>query len=139
MKSCNSERMKISHALSRISTRALAIHHRIIRRQVHRGSQQLGKLEGVVFYFGSQYSSSASSVSFLRVLGSFLHRCLPRQPFLLSSSSSSSRSSFVNATESESRRQMSRAPSENIFRWFVRVFSGKECRFFFHRQMKSLR
>lgn len=28
-----------------------AIRHRIIRRQVRRGSQQLGKLEGVVFYF----------------------------------------------------------------------------------------
>lgn len=57
MKSCNAERMKISHGLSRISTRALAIHHRIIRRQVHRSSRQLGKLEGVVFYFGDARSA----------------------------------------------------------------------------------
>ena len=132
MKSCNAERMKISHGLSRISTRALAIHHRIIRRQVHRGSRQLGKLEGVVFYFGDARGAPppVSSARFFAFQVSFLHRFLPRQPFLpfsssSSSSSSSSRSSFVNATESESRRQMSRVRkrhSPKIFSSSARIF-----------------
>lgn len=68
----------------------------------------------------------------LHVLSPFLHRFLPRQPFLpfsSSSSLSSSWSSFVNATESESRRQMSRVRkrhSPKIFSSSARTF-----RFFF--------
>jgi len=43
--------MRFSRVLSRASLRSRAIRHRIIRRQVRCGPRQLGKLEGVVFYF----------------------------------------------------------------------------------------
>lgn len=87
-----------------------AIRHRIIRRQVRRGSQQLGKLEGVVFYFRDYVQrapvpplglrSPSLSVSSTPFCGSLS----PRQSFR-----TAFQSSFVNAAESETRRQMSRA------------------------------
>lgn len=103
----NVRRMRFGRALSRTSACSRAIRHRIIRGQVRCGSQQLGKLEGVVFYFRDVQRDSVLRVSFLfalYVVDSFL-RSLP----LHQSFPTAFQSSFVNATESETRRQMSRA------------------------------
>lgn len=102
----NVKRMRFSRALSR-TVRSRAIRHRIIRRQVRCGSQQLGKLEGAVFYFRDVQRVFAPRVSLpfaLNVVGSFLRPYPLQQSF-----PAPSQSSFVNATESETRRQMSRA------------------------------
>jgi len=99
-------RMRFGRALSCTSACSRAIRHRIIRGQVCCGSQQLGKLEGVVFYFRDIQRvpvPRASLLFALRVVDSFL-RSLPLQSF-----PTAFQSSFVNATESETRRQMSRA------------------------------
>lgn len=97
--------MRFGRALSRTSACSRAIHHRIIRGQVRCGSQQLGKLEGVVFYFRDVQRVPAPPLLFaLHVVDSFL-RSLP----LYQSFPTAFQSSFVNATESETRRQMSRA------------------------------
>lgn len=101
----NVRRMRFSHALSWI-VRSRAIRQRIIRRQVRCGSQQLGKLEGVVFYFRNVQRVSASWASLpfaLCVVDSFL------RPYSLQQSLPAPfQGSFVNATESETRRQMTR-------------------------------
>lgn len=102
----NVRRMRFSRALS-WTARSRAIRQRIIRRQVRCGSQQLGKLEGVVFYFRDVQRVSASRASFpfaLCVVGSFLRPYPLHQSF-----PAPSQSSFVNATGTETRRQMSRA------------------------------
>lgn len=101
----NVRRIRFGRALSRLSACSRAIRHRIIRRQVRCGSQQLGKLEGVVFYFRNVQRASVPRVwlpFILLVVGSFL-RLLP----LHQSFPTPFQSSFVNATESETRRQMS--------------------------------
>lgn len=102
----NVRRMKFGRALSRTAC-SRAIRHRIIRRQVRCGSQQLGKLEGVVFYFRDVQGVPVPRASLffaLHVVDFFL-RSLP----LHQSFPTAFQSSFVNATESETRRQMSRA------------------------------
>lgn len=83
--------MRFGRALSRTSACSRAIHHRIIRGQVRCGSQQLGKLEGVVFYFcdvllSLELRSSLPSVSSTPFCGRFL--CT--NPFLLLSGARSS-------------------------------------------------
>lgn len=100
-------RIRFGCALSRLPACFRTIRHRIIRRQVRCGSQQLGKLEGVVFYFRDVQRASVPRVWLPFILMSsvpFCGRFLRINPFLLLS-----RSSFVNATESETRRQMSHA------------------------------
>jgi len=82
-------RMRFGRALSCTSACSRAIRHRIIRGQVRCGSQQLGKLEGVVFYFRDIQRVPVPRVSLLfalRVVDSFL-RLLP---FLLLSRARSS-------------------------------------------------
>jgi len=96
--------MRFSRVLSRTSLRSRAIRHRIIRGQVRCGPRQLGKLEGVVFYFRNVQHAPRASLIFAPLRRRlFCVRFLRKQSFLAALGSS-----FVNATGSEIRRQMTR-------------------------------
>jgi len=73
--------MRFSRVLSHTSLRSRAIRHRIIRGQVRCGPRQLGKLEGVVFYFRNIQHAPRASLIFPSASSAFL-RSLPPQAIL---------------------------------------------------------
>lgn len=90
----NVRRMRSGRALLRTSACSRAIRHRIIRGQVRCASQQLGKLEGVVFYFCDvqRVPVPRASLLFVPPVSStpFCSRFLCINPFLLLSRARSS-------------------------------------------------